>query len=153
MKRGISVEKSEVIGKLSVCGLDCSRCADYENGEIRSLSSKLSELLNGYGRLAKMKTENDPVFKGYPEFVSILSHFAKGTCGGCRSNNVQCPLECHAKTCRKERNINFCFECDEFPCDKQFKGKLRERWIYINNRMKEIGVENYYFEQSQLPRY
>lgn len=50
------MEKGEVIGKLSVCGLDCSRCADYENGEIRSLSSKLSELLNGYERVAKMKS-------------------------------------------------------------------------------------------------
>jgi len=27
------MEKSEVIGRLSVCGLDCSRCADYEKGE------------------------------------------------------------------------------------------------------------------------
>lgn len=147
------MEKSEIFGKLSVCGLDCSRCADYENSEVRSLSSKLLELLKGYKGLARMKAENGPTFKGYPEFEQILGHFAKGTCGGCRSDNVQCPLECHAKTCVKERNIGFCFECDEFPCDRQFKGKLRERWIYINNRMKEIGVENYYIEQSQLPRY
>ena len=147
------MEKSEVIGKLSVCGLDCSRCADYENGEIRSLSIKLSELLKGYKGLARIKAENDSTFKGYPEFEQILNHFAEGTCSGCRSNNVQCPLECHAKSCRLERSIDFCFECDEFPCDKQFKGKLRERWIQRNNRMKEIGVEKYYIEQSQLPRY
>lgn len=147
------MEKSEVISILSVCGLDCSRCADYENGEIRSLSTKLSDLLNGYERLAKMKGENDPAFKGYPEFINILSHFAKGTCSGCKSDNIQCPLNCHAKTCRKERNINFCFECAEFPCADQFVGKLRERWIQRNFRMKEIGVENYYIEQGKLPRY
>ncbi|MDA8220997.1 DUF3795 domain-containing protein [Desulfosporosinus sp.] len=147
------MEKSKVIEKLSVCGLDCSRCADYENGEIRNLSSKLSELLNGYGRLAKMKAENAPVFQGYPEFVSILNHFAKGTCSGCRSDNVQCPLDCRAKTCRKKLNIDFCFECEEFPCAEQFEGKLRERWIERNNRMEEIGIENYYIEQSKLPRY
>lgn len=147
------MEKSEVIQKLSVCGLDCSRCADYENGEIRNLSSKLSELLNGYERLAKMKAENAPIFNGYPEFIKILSHFAEGTCGGCRSDNVKCPLDCQAKICRAERSINFCFECDEFPCDKQFQGKLRERWIERNNRMKEIGVENFFIEQNKMPRY
>lgn len=147
------MEKSEVISKLSVCGLDCSRCADYENGEIRSLSLKLSELLKGYERLAKMKAEDNPIFKGYPEFVNILSHFAKGTCNGCRSDNIQCPLECHAKTCCKERKVDFCFECEEFPCSEQFEGKFRERWIQRNAKMKEIGVENYYIEQGKLPRY
>ena len=147
------MEKSEVIQRLSVCGLDCSRCADYENGEIRNLSSKLSELLNGYERLAKMKVENAPIFNGYPEFIQILSHLAEGTCGGCRSDNVNCPLDCQAKICRKKRNLDFCYECDEFPCDKQFQGKLRERWIERNNRMKEIGVKNFFIEQSKMPRY
>lgn len=147
------MEKREVIGKLSVCGLDCSRCADYENGEIKTLSSKLSELLSGYERLAKMKAENNPVFNGYPEFDGILSHLAKGSCGGCRSENVKCPLECRAKTCGKEGKIDFCFECEEFPCAEQFEGKLRERWIERNMRMKEVGVENYYIEQGKLPRY
>jgi len=147
------MEKSEVIEKLSICGLDCSRCADYENGEIRSLSSKLLQLMNGYERLAKMKAENTPVFKAYPEFVSILDHFAKGTCCGCRSDNVQCPLDCHAKTCTKERKMDFCFECNEFPCDEQFQGKLRERWIERNIRMKEMGVVNFYNEQVKIPRY
>lgn len=145
--------KSEVISKLSVCGLDCSRCADYENGEIRELSSKLSELLIGYERLAKMKAEGNPIFKGYPEFAQILRQFAQGSCGGCRSDNVRCPIDCQAKTCCRERKIDFCFECEEFPCDKQFEGKLRERWIERNIRMKQIGVENYYFEQGKLSRY
>lgn len=144
---------NEAISKLSVCGLDCSRCADYENGEIKSLSSKLSELLNGYERLAKMKAINDPTFDGYSEFAQILGHFAQGSCRGCRSDNVKCPLNCHAVTCGRERNIEICFECNEFPCDNQFEGKLRERWIQRNNRMKEIGIENYYLEQIKLPRY
>lgn len=147
------MEKKEVVTKLSVCGLDCSRCADYENGDIRKLSLELSKLLNGYERLAKMKEENSPIFKGYTEFVSILNHFTKGPCSGCRSDNVQCPLNCRAKSCRKERKIDFCVECEEFPCAEQFKGKLREKWIERSIRIKEIGVENYYIEQSKLPRY
>ena len=141
------------VSKLSVCGLDCSRCADYDNGEIRNLSSKLAKLLDGYERLANMKAKGNPNFRGYPEFDQILGHFAQGSCGGCRSDNVKCPIVCEAKTCGRERNIDFCFECEEFPCEKQFEGKLRERWIERNIRMKEIGVEKYYIEQGKLPRY
>lgn len=147
------MENNEIIGKLAFCGLDCSRCADYENGEIRNLSSKLLELLTGYERLATLKAQSIPVFSGYPEFIGILGHFSEGTCGGCRSDNVRCPIECHAKDCCQEHGVDFCYECNEFPCDKQFQGKLRERWIHINNRIKEIGLENYFYEQSREPRY
>jgi len=147
------MENSEIITKLSVCGLDCARCADYENGEIKMMSSKLFEMLSGYERIAELKSLNDPLFKEYPQFVQSLNRFGQGACGGCRSDNLKCPIDCHAKTCYREHSIDFCFECKEFPCDNQFEGKTRERWIYRNNRMKEIGAENYYLEQRKLPRY
>lgn len=147
------MEYKEVLERLSVCGMDCSRCADYDNGTIRVISIKLLELLNGYHRLAKMKVDINPIFNEYPKFQEILSLFAEGNCSGCRSENVKCPITCHAKTCCKEKEIDFCFQCSEFPCSQQFEGKLRERWIEKNNRMKEIGVEGFYEEQSKLPRY
>lgn len=143
----------EVVQKIAACGLDCSRCADYEDGEIKEISSKLMKLLNGYDRLAGIKTTMNPAFEGYNQFKEVLSIFAEASCGGCRSNNIKCPIDCHAKTCHKEKKVDFCFQCKEYPCNDQFKGKLRERWIEMNNRMKEIGVENFYLEQSKKPRY
>ena len=105
------MKKGEAFIKLSVCGLDCSRCVDYENSEIKNLSSKLSELLNGYERIANLKAVNNPIFNEYPKFVKFLSHFTQGACGGCRSNNLKCPIDCHAKTCYRNNGIEFCFEC------------------------------------------
>lgn len=35
------MEYSEVLKHLAPCGLDCVRCADYEQGEIKKLSTKL----------------------------------------------------------------------------------------------------------------
>ena len=144
---------SETRNELAVCGLDCTRCVDYENDEIRSLSARLVDLLRGYERVASLKSVNNPLFNEYPIFLEFLQHFAQGACGGCRSDNLRCPIECHAKTCHRQLGVDFCFECNEYPCDKQFEGKTRERWLERNNRMKEIGVENYYLEQSKLPRY
>jgi hypothetical protein len=95
------MEYDQVIQRLAACGLDCSRCADYKNGEIGELSAKLSGLLTGYDRLAKIKSERNPAFEGYDKFKEVLDIFAEPSCGGCRSDSVQCPITCHAKLCHK----------------------------------------------------
>jgi hypothetical protein len=147
------MEYNEVLKHLAPCGFDCVRCADYEHGEIKQLSSRLVQLLGNYRPVAKMKAEKNPVFNGYPQFAEVLTCFSNASCSGCRGENVQCPIICSARNCHKEKNIDFCFQCNEYPCDKQFAGRLRERWKYINDRMKEIGVVEYYYEQVKLPRY
>ncbi|MFA4919928.1 MAG: hypothetical protein WC581_11855 [Thermodesulfovibrionales bacterium] len=39
-------------------------------------------------------------------------------------------------------------------CEKtNFDPNLKERWIKINNRMKTVGVEAYYEETKDAPRY
>ena len=52
---------------LSPCGLDCQRCADYEHGEIKQISSRLAQLLGNYRPVAKMKTEKEPIYNGYSQ--------------------------------------------------------------------------------------
>ncbi|EHQ89198.1 hypothetical protein [Desulfosporosinus youngiae] len=47
-----------------------------------------------------------------------------------------------------------CTRCADYEnCGKQFEGETRERWLERNNRINEVGVGNYYLEQSKLPRY
>lgn len=148
------MEYNDVLRHLAPCGLDCARCADYEHGEIKQLSLRLMQLLGNYKPVAKMKTEGNPIFSGYPQFAEVLTSFSNSSCSGCRGENVQCPITtCAAKTCYKENNVDFCFQCNEYPCEKQFSGRLRERWRYINDRMKEIGAVEYYYEQFKQSRY
>ncbi len=49
------MEYGEALKYLSPCGLDCTRCTDYESGGIKQLSLRLAELLGNYSRVAKMK--------------------------------------------------------------------------------------------------
>lgn len=144
---------SQVVQKIAPCGIDCGRCADYQNGEIKELSIRLLELLKGYERVAKVKSRINPAFEKYDKFKEVLEIFADASCGSCRSDNEKCPIDCHAKTCHKDKKVDFCFQCDEFPCDEQKDERIRERWMAKNNRMKEIGVIEYYIEQSKTPRY
>lgn len=147
------MEYKEAVKRLSPCGLDCSRCADYAGGEILELSSRLVELLSGYLRVAKVKECQKPVFAGYPQFEEVLMTFSQAACSGCRGDNVLCPFECIACACSQEKGVDFCFQCGEFPCSKEIDPLIRERWLNFNRQMKEIGVVKFYQERSILPRY
>jgi hypothetical protein len=149
------VEYDDVVKRLGPCGLDCYRCAEYERGEIKKVSIHLLELLGNYERVAVMKSQVKPCFYSFPQFKEILSFFAQASCGGCREDTVECPIPdiCIAKDCTKEKSVDFCFQCSEYPCERQFHGGLTNRWKERNNRMKEIGVIQFYEEQKRLPRY
>ncbi len=147
------MEYQEAVRRLAPCGLDCSRCADYADGEIRKLSMRMGELLNGYRRVAKVKESIKPLFAGYPQFEEVLKSFSQAACSGCRGDNVFCPIECVAGVCTREKGVHFCFQCDEFPCSKQIHPQIKERWQRFNLRMNEIGVEKFCEEQSKLSRY
>ncbi|HNX29678.1 MAG TPA: DUF3795 domain-containing protein [Syntrophomonadaceae bacterium] len=147
------MDYNEAVVRLAPCGLDCSRCADYAGGEIQKLSTRLGELLNGYLRVAKVKESIKPVFKGYPQFEEVLKLFSQAACSGCRGDNVLCPIECVAGICTREKGLDFCFQCEEFPCSKKIDTQIKERWLRLNLRMKELGVEEFYEEQRKLPRY
>ena len=147
------MDYTEALSRLAPCGLDCSRCADYEPGEIRQLSKRLIELLGNYQRLAKMKESAIPAFQHYQQFHAVLEKFAEAGCSGCRGDHVLCPTVCSARFCHKENHVDYCFQCSQYPCDKQFSGKLRDRWLSINDRLKEIGPAVYCVEQAKQPRY
>jgi hypothetical protein len=56
--------------------------------------------------------------------------------------------------CYKEKGVDFCFQCSEFPCDKtNFDPHLNNRWLQMNERMNAIGVEAYFEETKDVCRY
>lgn len=147
------MEYRDVVNQFAPCGLDCSRCADYAGGKIQELSTQLAKLLNGYLRVSKVRKDINPVYSNYPQFEEMLNLFTQAACSGCRGDNVLCPIECVAGRCTREKGIDFCFQCEEFPCSKQIDPLTKERWLKFNQRMKEIGVVEFCQEQSKLPRY
>ena len=86
------------------CGLDCFNChffLAHEDPEAMNTVKKLSE--------------------DYNIPVKIM------LCNGCRQHNGQIPLQkhvfgeahrCAAYECSQSKDLEFCSDCDEFPCDK-----------------------------------
>jgi len=145
-----------ILNSIAPCGLNCEKCFARTNGSIQTLSKELQSALGNFDVYAERFSDliNEPVFKEYPAFKKMLAHFAKGSCQGCR--NEQCKLfkQCGVRSCHQEKNIRFCFECNEFPCENtNFDSHLKTRWVKINERILEIGLTNYYDEIKDLGRY
>ena len=147
------MEYNEIKNILAPCGLNCTKCMAYIDGEIKLHGQKLKELLGEFDQYAEKFSAFLPVFKNYPQFKEMLDFLTKGDCTGCRSGACKYP-DCGVAKCYQQKGVDFCFQCDEFPCEKSnFDPDLKRRWIQMNRRMKEIGVEAYYDEVKYLPRY
>lgn len=139
--------------RIAPCGLDCGRCAGYGQGEIKRLSIELAAALGNYRSIAPVRARADTEFMFFDQFEKILTTFATADCNGCRTENSRCPAICKAKNCHKEKGVDFCFECKEFPCDSEMELLTGGRWRTLNLRMAKIGVEAFYEEQLKIPRY
>lgn len=148
------MEYKDILDILAPCGLNCRKCLFYSEGEIRQHSTKLQKLLGSFDRYAERFSELiHPVFKNYPSFKELLVYFTQGDCRSCRNGDCKYS-NCGVITCYQQKRVDFCFQCNEFPCEKtNFDTDLRRRWIQMNNRMEEIGVEAYYEETKDSPRY
>ena len=148
--------EQKILDALSPCGLSCEKCFAHVDGEIRRLSRRLKEKLGDFDIYAERfeTLVGDPVFKKYPEFREMLDYFASENCTGCR--NEQCKLfkTCGVRACHQEKHLDYCHECGEFPCDKTgFDDHLLTRWIKLNQRIRTVGIEAYYEETRDTPRY
>lgn len=143
----------EMPKNLAPCGLNCAKCQAYSEGEIKRAAIELKNLLGSFDTYAERFAKFLPVFETYPAFKELLNHFSEANCRGCRQGDCKYP-NCGVAPCYRQKGVDFCFQCSDFPCTKtNFDPNLHKRWIRMNERMKEIGVEAYYRETKDLPRY
>ncbi len=146
----------QIKSSIAPCGLSCEKCFAHVDGDIRKHSLELKEKLGNFENYAKRYETllDEPVFKKYPDFKEMLDYFAAENCKGCR--NEQCKLfkGCGVRGCHQEKQIDFCYQCDEFPCDRtNFDENLRKAWARINTLIKNEGIEKYHEKTIKRPRY
>lgn len=149
------MERNDVSNALGACGINCAKCFAFSKGDIRTHSSELKRLLGRFDVYAERFVEllQEPRFRAYPQFKELLQLFSETSCKGCRQGECMFK-DCGVIRCYREKGVDFCFECEDYPCDRtNFDEHLKNRWLTINNRMKEIGVEAYYEKVKDRPRY
>ncbi|MCD6161367.1 MAG: DUF3795 domain-containing protein [candidate division Zixibacteria bacterium] len=126
------------------CGLYCGLCSS--RGRIPKQAKALYETLKNEG-FEYWGEFIDPKAK---EFMSVLEKLnnSDNICPGCRQGGG--PPFCGIRKCAKEKNIEVCAFCDEFPC-KKIDGLAKG---YVNliadgKRLKEIGLDDWIDEQKE----
>lgn len=146
--------REQIKRHIAPCGLNCSKCLAFDGGEIQRLSRGLAEYLgpNFQGYADRLSAMN-PALAKYGGFRELLDSFASGECSGCRGQ--ECLFKaCSVPACVREHKIDFCFECEEFPCRKHgMPETLAERWRKNNEIMREKGLEAFYEFVCNAPRY
>jgi len=138
------------------CGLHCGKCFAFREGDIGKHAKSLKKLLGNFEVYAErfVNLLDEPVFKSYSEFNNMLKYLASPQCSGCREERCKLFKDCKVRGCAEKKGFDFCFECPDFPCeDTGFDTHLHKRSVMINKRMEKIGVENYYNEIKDEPRY
>jgi len=150
------MENEQIKSALAPCGFSCEACFAYVDGDIRRHSLKLKEKLGNFGPYAERFTTmmERPIFKKYPDFKEMLDFLASENCRGCR--NEQCRLfkGCGVRPCHQEKGVDYCFQCDEFPCNRtNFDEQLTKVWVAVNEKIRKMGIEQYYEKSKTRPRY
>ena len=99
------------------CGLHCGLCPMH----LASTNEKL--------RAAIAEKRNMP-----PEKVA---------CDGCRAIDGQCPViseQCATWVCSKEKGLEFCYECADFPCVKLMPCSDRASFLPHNIKIYSLAL-------------
>lgn len=98
---------------------------------------------------------NDLLFSLCGLNCSLCPSFIRGNCTGCQEGS-SCALICGIAPCSIEHgNIDYCFECGEYPCSKYDGIDKRDSLISHKNQLKDmqkaktIGIEKYHEEQLE----
>jgi len=121
----------------AVCGIDCFNCELYYTNIDNFFETMSEERKN--------------------TFVSLGFTKEKLLCKGCRTSGcTMIPERCETLECVKTKNIDFCFDCDEFPCSKlQPLAEGAERYphnlkIYNLITIKNKGLEKWASESAEI---
>lgn len=73
-------------------------------------------------------------------------------CGGCGNGNQSCKI---ARCSLEHGGLEYCFQCDEYPCEKYLHIDVFDSFISHQNqkrdmeKAREIGIEAYNVEQRE----
>lgn len=156
LKRRTQMTNETIKASISPCGLSCETCFAYVDGDIRRYSLKLKEKLGNfepYARRFETLLDN-PVFKKYPDFREMLDFLASENCKGCRNENCKLFRDCNVRPCHQEKQVDFCYECTDFPCNQtHFDEGLYKIFVKLNEKIRKTGIEAFYEKSRTSPRY
>ena len=154
----------DLLRYVAPCSLICYTCPACKDGAISQCSSRLCNYYEGYYEFndANLPDEYRGWLKDLKEFYEKLERNTHSACPTCREypENAQgCIDNCVVRDCYKKKHVDFCAECSDFPCQKaidffqQVNPVIIKDWMAGNERIKEIGIRQYFEEKKDISHY
>lgn len=152
----ISLERADLLEKIAPCSLVCHTCTAYEHGVICESAKQLLKYLEGVGEFYEQHCPEEA--ERFLPFAKELEKYGSGHCSGCRNReHHSCSIKgCFILDCTKQHGVDFCGECDQFPCDKTrtlFEEEVYVQWLEGNQKIKLYGIEEFWKENGIRPHY
>lgn len=150
------MNRAQLLEKIAPCSLLCHTCGAYKNGLICKTASQLFKYMDGVKEF--YEKHNPSQVEKFIIFYENLENYSKGSCPGCRNGeHCGCSIKgCFILKCTMEHNVDFCGECEEFPCNKTnilFDDEVYKQWLCGNQAIQREGIEVFWEENCRNPHY
>ncbi|MCK4251669.1 DUF3795 domain-containing protein [candidate division WOR-3 bacterium] len=147
------VDINEAKKLINYCGGFCGQCGMYKGRIYAKVAQEFLEIVKaGYSDWLPKFVKLDFNFN---EFLKGVEYFSKKETGPycqkpCKEGGG---APCKIRPCAKERGIEICFECKEFPCEK-FSWVLKKHPDKLEDykRYKKLGLDGlikFYLERAE----
>lgn len=155
--------KEQLLDYIPPCGLVCYTCPGFKDGAIKAHSLALLKLNQGFHEFLDgiLSDEYRHVLAEHDQFIEKLKKDSRPDCPGCRKmegRDPGCIKDCFILKCAKEHGVDFCGECNEFPCkrieDSNIYGKEVKKAFYEGSLLiKKHGAENFFEIKKDVSHY
>lgn len=154
------VDRNTILQSIAPCAFCCFTCAAKKDGVIEESSKKLKHYLEGYYEFNRktLPFRYRNYSRKIKKFTEQLERLSDRPCMGCRAGADKrcCIPDCFIEECTRRHKVDFCGECDEFPCSRAqdfFKGENLEEWKSNNERIRQGSIEEFYRYAVSKPHY
>ena len=132
---------------VSYCGYYYCALCGYHTRVLVDAAARLLETMKGYTSLRLIAEATDGV--DFDAFMSGLEWLAsqEQPCKGCRlGGGWSWWSDCPVRTCCVEKQVEFCYQCQEFPCKTLTEGSLQDylqRFVDANQHIQRIGLKQW----------
>jgi len=127
------------------CGLYCELCAERSRIPQRAAALQQAMAEEGWPYWGS----SVPDFTEFWRFLEGLH--TGGGCPGCRADGGY--PQCQIRACARERGVELCSECPDFPCHRVEALAARYPTLIADNRrLQAVGLEQWLSEQRERAR-
>ena len=149
--------KEELLDRVAPCSLMCHTCSGYCHGVLKTKACELLHYQSGLEEFLSLHMGHE-AGQNFHSYENMLRFYTGANCPGCRKGGQKgsCIEGCMIPECTKAHGVDFCGQCEEFPCvkpGKVFEPQVLKQWEEGNAFIRDHGPEAFWEAFQRKPHY